>query len=73
MEHSNLITDKIEQLIELAKLEGEPNVQIVLLALLGARKMGDDGMLASKVQEYLRDVLLPKLEHDQNAHIASQN
>lgn len=73
MEKSNLITEKIQELIELAKLEGEVNVQIVLLALSGARNSDDDGMLAGKVQEYLRDVLIPKIQMEKNTQTASQN
>lgn len=71
--NSKLITEKIEQLIELAKLEDEPNVQIVLLALAAARETKDDGMLAGKVQEYVKDVLLPNAKAKRNNHIASQN
>lgn len=57
--HSNLITEKLEQLIELSKVENEVNVQIIIHSLLGAREMGCDGILAAKVQEYLKDVLIP--------------
>lgn len=71
--NSNLITEKINSLIELAKLEDEPNVQIILLALSGARAANQDVMLAKKVQEYLKDVLMPMLEASRNNHIASQN
>lgn len=70
---SPLITEKIDSLIALAKLEGEPNVQIVLLALSGARAMQHDGMLAGKVQEYLKDVLIPLIEASKNAKIAQNN
>ena len=70
---SDLITEKIESLIALAKLEDEPNVQIVLLALSGARAVQHDGMLAGKVQEYLKDVLLPIAKAGKNAEIAQKN
>lgn len=73
MEKSNLITEKIQELIELAKLEGEPNVQIVLLALSGARHSEDDALLAVKVQEFIKDVLIPNIKSKQIAQVASQN
>jgi hypothetical protein len=70
---SNLITEKIEQLIELAKLEDDTNTQIILLALSGARASGDDGMLAKHIQKYLIEVLIPKIRNDRELFIASNN
>lgn len=72
-EKSSLITEKIEQLIALAEVEDEVNVRIVLLALSGARTSDMDGMLAAKVQEYLKDVLIPKIRADREAAAASLN
>lgn len=45
MPHSNLITQKLFELIDLAEKEGEPAAQVVLLALQAARKQGDDILL----------------------------
>jgi len=70
MERSTLITEKIDQLVALAELEEEPNTQIILLALSGARATGMDGMLATMVQEYVKNVLLPKAKTDK---FTSQN
>ncbi len=73
MNKSDLITKKLQELVELAKIEQEPSVQIVLLTLLGARCGNLDGMLANKVQEYTKDVLIPKTMGDMNNQIASNN
>lgn len=70
---SDLITQKLDELITLAQIEGEPNVQIVLLGLSGARTIRDDGLLAEKVQEFIKDVLLPKAKRDKNSSQASLN
>jgi hypothetical protein len=43
------------------------------LTLLGARCGNLDGMLANKVQEYTKDVLIPKTMGDMNNQIASNN
>jgi hypothetical protein len=67
------ITKKIENLIELARLEDDANTQIVLLALAGARKSGDDGMLATHIQQYLKDVLIPKIRNDREIFIFMAN
>lgn len=60
----DLIAEKIADLIEIAILEDEPNVQIILLALNGARMSGDDGILAKHIQQYLKEVLIPKIQID---------
>lgn len=72
-ERSKIITQKIEELTKLAELEGEPNVQIVMLALSGARQVFHDGLLAGKVQEFLRDVLMPEIKRGMNEKRAQQN
>lgn len=57
-----MIEAKIEELIALAKMEGDDNTQIVLLVLLGAKKGMVDGLLATHLQEYASGVLLPLLQ-----------
>ena len=57
-----LISEKIEELIELAKIADDKNVQIVLLALSGARAAGDDGLLGEEVQRFIREVLIPNVQ-----------
>jgi len=59
---NKLISEKIEELIELAKIADDKNVQIILLALLGSRESGDDGYLAEEIQKFVRDVLIPKVQ-----------
>lgn len=59
---SKLITKKLEELIALAKVEDEPNVQIIIYALLGAREAKDDGLLASLVQTIITEVLMPNAD-----------
>ena len=57
-----LISEKIEELIELAKIADDKNVQIVLLALSGARHAGDDRLLAEEVQRFIKEVLIPNVQ-----------
>jgi len=57
---NKLISEKIEELIELAKIADDKNVQIILLALLGSRESGDDGYLAEEIQKFVRDVFNTK-------------
>ncbi len=66
---SELLTKKLDELIELAKAENEPNTLVVLLALRGARKANDDELLANSVQTLLRDVLLPKAQEKRKADL----
>ncbi len=73
MPKSELITKKLEELTELARVEGEPNVQAILLSLNGARISGDDGLLCANVQEFTRDVLLPRLAAARENNIAKRN
>jgi len=57
---SELITNKIEELIELARVEGEQSVQCILYAILGARAMGDEVLLANNVVAFIKTNLQPK-------------
>jgi hypothetical protein len=56
---NELLTSKINEAIELAMEVNEPNAQIVLLALQGARKSFTDDHLALNVQEFIKLVLHP--------------
>lgn len=58
----NLITQKLEELIELTDAKNDVNSKIVLLILHGAISSGQDGMLAEHLQYYAKNVLLPDLE-----------
>ncbi len=57
---NDLISQKLEELISIAESEKDNNVAIVLLALAGARQNGESGLLATKVQECVKEILLPK-------------
>lgn len=69
----DIIETKIKELIALAEIEGDANVQIVMLILHGSRLVGDDVLLATKVQEFAKDVLRPRAIAGRNAHIARDN
>lgn len=73
MAKSNLITKKIDELIELAKMEGEPNVQVVLLGLAGARLSNNDGLFAKAVGGVIENVMMPHIKSKQTASITIQN
>ena len=60
------ISQKIDELIELSKTEGDSNVQIILLILRGARTINLDGFLAKMVQDYSRNTLIPMAKKRQN-------
>lgn len=70
---SDLITKKLEELTELAKIEGEPCVQLILLAISGARHMGSEDVLAKGVAEILKTVLMPQCEQAIENKKAIQN
>ena len=55
---SKLITNKIEELIILSQIEGEQAVQCILNAVLGAREMGDENLLANNVTIFVKEKLL---------------
>lgn len=59
---SKLLTNKLEELIALARVESETNVAIILLALNSARELNDEDDLALIVQDFVREVLLPRVE-----------
>ena len=69
----DIIETKIKELIALAEVEGDVNVQIVMLILHGSRLVGDDGLLAAKVKEFAKDVLRPRAIAGHNAKIARDN
>jgi hypothetical protein len=69
----SLIQQKVDELQELAKMANEPNVQIVMLVLSASMNTMDDGLLAGKVQEFVKDVLLPRAMAGKEQQIASRN
>lgn len=73
MELSKIITDKLNELAELAKLEGEPNTQIVILAIEGARLSGQSGELAAGVKVIMQEVLIPGLQKKREQDKANKN
>lgn len=70
---STLVSQKLEKLVRLAHVEGEVNVEIILLVLKGARLHAYDGLLAEKVQEFVATILLPKLREERDRNNISQN
>jgi hypothetical protein len=57
----SIIEKKIDELIEIAELENDNNVLIVLLALRGSMLSGNDELLAKGVKNIISNVLLPKV------------
>ena len=70
---SKLIDLKIDELIELSIVDNDNNTQIILLALRGAKRSGDDFLLATTVQEYTKNVLLPLIQQRKKIYDTSQN
>jgi hypothetical protein len=60
---NELLTSKINEAIEMAMEVNEPNAQIVLLALQGARKSYTDDHLALSVQDFVKLVLHPMVSN----------
>lgn len=69
----SILETKIRELIALAEVEGNPNVQIVMNVLVGSMLVGDDGLLAAKVQEFAKDVLMPRAIAGRNSILARDN
>lgn len=69
----DLISKKIDELIELAKVEDDTNTQIILLALRSSKYAHRDGMLAKAVQDYLKSVLLPLIKEEKEGNNISLN
>lgn len=60
---SELLTSKLNEVIQIAMEVNEPNAQIVLLALQGARKSYTDDHLALNVQEFIKLILHPMVSN----------
>jgi hypothetical protein len=60
------ILQKIIELQEFAEKENEQSVNVVLFALSGAIRSGDENLLASIVLSAIKDVLLPKVKEKQS-------
>ena len=73
MKNSEIITEKIDELIALSNLEEEINAEIVLTALKGARMTNTDGILAEGVQQIIKHALLPICERKREQMLATQN
>ena len=63
IERNELLTSKIDEAIQIAMEINEPNAQIILLALQGARKSYTDDHLALNVQDFVKLVLHPLLKN----------
>jgi hypothetical protein len=56
------ITNKLKEVAKLAEESGDYNTYIVLMALLGAKAVDDDGILAAEVQKIIKEKLMPRAE-----------
>lgn len=70
---SKLFTQKLQELTKLAESEGEPNAQVILLILEGARLGNKDGMLAKRMQQYVEEVLIPEIDANRERFKATKN
>ena len=68
-----IIIQKINELTELCAMADERNAQIVLTTLSGSMHGMQDDLLAGKVQEFTKDVLIPNLEAAKRAQNAAKN
>ena len=73
MKNSEIITEKIDELIALSELEGEVNVQIILLVLQGARKSYLDGVLAEGAKTIAENILIPMCKIKMEKQLAILN
>ncbi len=73
MAYSEMVTEKLMELIQIAELEDEPNVEVVAKALYGARMSGDCHIIAEEVQKLLREVLIPKVRIENERRKAQNN
>jgi len=67
------ILKRVGELAEFASKNGENPAAIVLFALSGAMKSLDDELLAKVVQDYLNNVLIPKLKASGDNHLKNLN
>ncbi len=72
-EKSQLITNKIDELIALARVENDNNTLIVLLGLQGSRNVDMDGLFARETQKTLMNVMMPALKAQVIAIQAANN
>jgi hypothetical protein len=67
------IDERLKELIDQAREEKDSNTLIVLLILAASRESGDSDLLARKVQEYAKDVLMPRAVEKKNQAENSKN
>ncbi len=70
---SNIIDNKVEELLALAKVEGYNNLQILLLGYRGSKAIDQDGLLAAHVQDFIRETLIPNVRRGKELIIALNN
>lgn len=59
--NSTIISNKLEELITLCKVEGEPHVASILCSIQGARFSGHIQVLHTNVHKCTTEVLMPLL------------
>lgn len=73
MENNPIITRKIEELIELAGASNEKQTQCILTSLLGARYSGDTYIMSVNVSDFVKNILLPRVNARIESDTASNN
>ena len=68
-----LTETKIDELVKAAESDGEMSVLAIALALRGAKHNKKEYYLAKKVQEYVKDVLIPMAKEDKEKEKTSKN
>jgi hypothetical protein len=58
-EHNPEIVKALENIAKIAEVEQDNNVFIMVNALLGSIGTGTDYLLATHIQKYLREVIMP--------------
>jgi len=72
-EKDKYLISKIDELATISAGMGDKNIQIVLSILSGAKGMGHDGLLATHLQEYTKEVLMPRAEREMELRKANEN
>jgi len=59
---SKLLEDKLDECIRIAEMEQDLGTQAVLLSLPGAICSGQQNLLSTNVQKFVREVLIANIE-----------
>lgn len=70
---NELISEKIKELIELSKEHEELATASMLLSIMGARTIGQEGILCSHISKFVAEILLPLCLQGKQDKLASGN